>query len=240
MEKAVRLLTIRFKNPIADFEIPLFRGAVIRLLEENADPLFHNHAEDGRLRYAYPLIQYKSIGGRAAIVCVEEGTEAIGRFFAGCKLDCRWGQRCVRLAIDTVDLQRFPVAVGAEMQTYAIRRWFPLNSSNYARFKQQEGPAGRIQMLEKILTGNLLSFLKGVGLHVEQRIACRIQQTDDPRRHSYKGVEFLHFDAVFRTNLHLPDFIGIGKKASLNSGIVSRLATASSVFPAPPLFPSEC
>ena len=61
------ILTIKFSNHISKEEIPLFRGAVISTLEQN-NILFHNHNDDNSLRYSYPLIQYKRIGGCAAIV----------------------------------------------------------------------------------------------------------------------------------------------------------------------------
>ena len=77
--KIIKTLIIRFANPIRSKEIPFFRGAVIQSLEQK-NILFHNHTENG-FRYSYPLIQYKSLGGKAAIVCVDNGTEAIGEIF---------------------------------------------------------------------------------------------------------------------------------------------------------------
>ena len=40
--------------------------------------LFHNHEPDERLRYRYPLIQYKRIHRKAAIICVGVGVSAFG------------------------------------------------------------------------------------------------------------------------------------------------------------------
>jgi hypothetical protein len=75
-----KTLIVFFKNDIKPFEIPKFRGAIINSLEEN-NILFHNHLENSNFRYSYPLIQYKCINKSAAIVCVGNGTEAIGNFF---------------------------------------------------------------------------------------------------------------------------------------------------------------
>jgi hypothetical protein len=73
----IKTLTIQFNTPLKRRELPLFRGAIIAAIS-TGNILFHNHNEGSTLRYAYPLIQYKRIGGKAAIVCIEEGVEAIG------------------------------------------------------------------------------------------------------------------------------------------------------------------
>ena len=76
----VRTLTVNFDTEIHQNEIPLFRGAVIHSLGEHPNVFFHNHLDDEKFRYAYPLIQYKRLGGKAAIVCIEEGVDIIGQF----------------------------------------------------------------------------------------------------------------------------------------------------------------
>ena len=58
MGRFVRTLTITYDLDIGFWEMPLFRGAVIRAMGAMADVLFHNHTDSDRLRYAYPLIQY--------------------------------------------------------------------------------------------------------------------------------------------------------------------------------------
>lgn len=52
-----------------DEEVKLFRAAAIHALQ-NAEVLFHNHLDGEKLRFGYPLIQYKRIRRKAAIVCV--------------------------------------------------------------------------------------------------------------------------------------------------------------------------
>ena len=72
----LRTLQVRFDTPIARWELPLLRGAIISLLSRD-NTIYHNH-EAGGLRYAYPLIQYRQIDGKAALVCVADGVDALG------------------------------------------------------------------------------------------------------------------------------------------------------------------
>ncbi len=101
MKNQIKTLVITFKNELKQAEIGRFRGAVIAATE-NAGVLFHNHLEDEKFRYSYPLIQYKRNRKRAAIVCVGEGTEAIGDFFSSCNFEIEIGERPVLLEVDAV------------------------------------------------------------------------------------------------------------------------------------------
>ena len=75
----IRTLLLQFTNEISSTEIPKYRGAVIASLE-NKNILYHNHLDD-KFRYAYPLIQYKRLHKKAAILCIGEGINAIHEFF---------------------------------------------------------------------------------------------------------------------------------------------------------------
>ena len=87
MDNLVKIpyLIVRFENELAPYEVPAFRGAILAQVPKKL-VLFHNHTDDG-FRYHYPLIQYKRIKGRAAIVCVGEGTNEIEHFFLNEQLD---------------------------------------------------------------------------------------------------------------------------------------------------------
>ena len=219
--KTLKTLLIRFSNPISQVEVECFRGAVIHAMED-ANILFHNHLEDDKLRYAYPLIQYKRINGKAAILCIGEGTEAIGEFFSACDFDVRIGNRQVRLEVEKINANQTLVQIWDTMFTYHLRKWLPLNQENYEKYVAMDSIADRYAMLERLLTGNILSFAKGLGIHFENRMECRITAAEKPYIIPYKGVKMMSFDAEFKINVSLPDFVGLGKGVSLGRGTVVR------------------
>jgi hypothetical protein len=218
----IKVLTVRFVNEIMREEVPLFRGAIVNAMED-ANLLFHNHEEDGRLRYAYPLIQYKRINQKAAIVCLGEGTEAIGQFFSSCNFDLKLGERLVKLEVETVNAHQHLVQIWDSEFTYHIRRWLPLNQDNYAAYCKEESLAAKYALLERLLTANILSFAKGLGIRFEKHVVCRITAIDDPHTVMYKGVKLISFDAEFKTNVSLPDYVGLGKGVSLGCGTTVRM-----------------
>lgn len=218
----IKVLTVRFVNEIMREEVPLFRGAIINAMED-ANLLFHNHEEDGRLRYAYPLIQYKRINQKAAIVCLGEGTEAIGQFFSSCNFDLKLGERLVKLEVETVNAHQHLIQIWDSEFTYHIRRWLPLNQDNYAAYCKEESLAAKYALLERLLTANILSFAKGIGVRFEGQVAARIIQMDEPQTQNYKGVKLMSFDAEFKSNVSLPDYIGLGKGVSLGCGTIKSI-----------------
>lgn len=217
----IRTLIIFFDNELASREITLFRGAVNAALEEGHSMLFHNHTEDG-LRYAYPLIQYKRINKRAAIVCIEDGTEAVGEYFNSEMHPLVIGERTVDFTIKSVKSGNTLVQLWQNTFKYHVRNWLPFNSSNYKAYSDLESIADKAALLERILIGNILSFLKGVGIFVEERIVCHIISINEPRAIHYKGVKLMSFDIDFMSNISLPPLIGLGKGSSVGFGMITK------------------
>lgn len=221
MEGNVNTLLIRFQNEIANNEVAMFRGAIINAVG-NSDVLFHNHTDGDGFRYAYPLIQYKRINRKAAITCIGEGTEAIGKFFSSCNFDVVLGNRNMTLEVESVRAHKTLVQVWDSVFTYHLRKWLPLNQENYRKYEALDSIVERYAFLERLLTGNILSFAKSMGVLFEQQVVCRITSAETPRLISYKGVKMMSFDVEFKTNVSLPDYIGLGKGVSLGFGTVVR------------------
>jgi hypothetical protein len=74
-----------------------------------------------------------------------------------------------------------------------------------------------------MLTGNLLSFAKGMGIMLEKELVCKILSLEEPQLIQVKGVKMMSFDVEFKSNLSLPNYMGIGKHASFGFGTVVRV-----------------
>ena len=220
MAKYIRTLTIQTDADIHQKEVPLFRGAVLNSLGEKANLLFHNHLEDDKFRYSYPLIQYKRLGGKAAIVCVEEGADLIGQFLTETSDTLKIGDREIEWSTKRIQPARLLIQTWEDTFKYHISRWLPLNSKNYHLYQNTEGLVEKIALLENILKGNLLSMLKGLDIHLNQELIVKITQVSDPYILYNKGIGMTAFNADFNCNLTIPNNVGIGKNASIGFGIV--------------------
>lgn len=220
MGKYIRTLTVYTDGDIHHNEIPLFRGAVISSLGERANLFFHNHLDDDKFRYSYPLIQYKRLGGKAAIVCIEDGVNLIGQYLTEASGTLNIGNRQVCCDIRRVQPARILVQTWEEAFCYHISRWLPLNSKNYRQYQALEGVVERVSFLENILKANLLSMLKGLNIHLEQELILRITELSEPFLLSNKGIKLMAFNVDFKCNLSIPNNLGIGKNASIGYGTV--------------------
>ena len=215
----IRVLVIGFEREIRESEIRFFRGAV----SDIAGPehvLFHNHLRDG-YRYRYPLIQYKTWSHRPMIVCINEGVDEVHHFFEHKRGNLILGNREYDLQVARISLNRFTMQTWDKTFRYTLYNWLPLNQNNYKTFKEITGEQEKRVFLERVLTGNILSMAKGIGWWVQkEKLKVSIPELHDPYVLKVKGVLREAYTLEFHTNAFLPDFIGLGKNASLGFGKV--------------------
>lgn len=212
---------IKFRNKIDLWEVPLFRGAVINATE-GKDILFHNHLQD-TFRYKYPLIQYKRIGGKASIVCLGDGAEAIGDFLSKIHIPITVGERKVLLEVESVKGESTLVRQWNDTFYYSLRKYLPLNQENYKTYAETESVIEKYKIIERCLVGNILSFAKSMGVFFDGEVVAKITQMEPSRIYTYKNVKMTGFDLQFQSNVSLPDFIGLGKNVSVGFGMVTKI-----------------
>ncbi len=220
--KKIRTLLIRFDQSVSFTKLPAFRGAVATKAGIE-HILFHNHLDDNGLRYKYPLIQYKSIGKKAALLCLNEGADQVDALFADGEPEVTIGRDRLILTVNNVFANQFTLNVWNAAFPYRITNWLALNGENYVKYQESEALTDRISLLERILTGNILSFAKGLEFHVEKQIEVKIMRINHEASQIFKNTRFLVFDIEFKTNFFLPDFIGLGKNSSIGFGMVRSL-----------------
>jgi hypothetical protein len=219
--KRIRIAFISFDTLLKQYEIPAFRAAVIEKVGmENI--LFHNHLNKGYL-YRYPLIQYKQIGNKPALYCIEQGVDEIHKFFQQKDWNLKLSGRWLDMKINKLLLNSYNMQVWDSLWDYNIYNWLALNQENYNKYLAIESLTERIYMLESILKANILSLAKGIEWNIEKEIKMHIRHLNEGRKVKHKGVYVEAFNVDFKTNVFLPNFIGLGKGVSRGFGIVKRI-----------------
>lgn len=221
MGNRIKILTVRFQNDLAFEEIPLFRGGVIKVVKD-ADVLFHNHIGD-TYRYRYPLIQYKRINKKAVIVCLAEGADAFGEFFRNGNFNLQIGKRNAQMEISQISAHQELIQIWDSSFEYHLNKWLALNQANYNSYLEMDSIADKMLFLEKTLIANILSMAKTLGIYFEKQVNVAITEIGIPRSTVYKGVKLMTFDVRFKTNVSLPDNIGLGKGCSVGYGMIHRV-----------------
>jgi hypothetical protein len=224
--KKIRYLRIHFDTEIEPFEIAAFRGAVIAKAG-NDHILFHNHLNNREFLYGYPVIQYKRIGKNPALVCMDYGVDEVHHLFSQQNLEVNIGQRPVTLAVKNLQMDLYTLQVWEKLFAYRLYNWLALNQENYLVYQNLTDDLAKIAFLESVLKANILSFAKGMKWDVDRTINLRIDEVIKSKIVPYKKQKLMAFDVKFRSNVSLPDYLGLGKGVSLGFGTVTRIKEKS-------------
>jgi hypothetical protein len=196
-----------------DISATKLRGFLGNLFVDDVE--FHHHSEQS---YHYPLVQYKKVNGRLMVLGFQNYSNVLVN-----KLS----------SVDLIKTQRANYLISNKeifLETFTIKNvdcvynfvspWLPLNEENYVVFQGLTDVEQKV-FLERILVGNVLSCLKGLGIFVTyQVISCLFYYQPVPVR--AHGNSFQGFRARFGLNVCLPDFTGLGKSVSKGFGSIRR------------------
>ncbi|MCL2650331.1 MAG: CRISPR system precrRNA processing endoribonuclease RAMP protein Cas6 [Candidatus Azobacteroides sp.] len=214
-------LIVRLKNDISQREIPLFIESIMKSAMKMND-LFRGHIADCNL-YHYPFIQFKRISGQATIICIGEGTESIGILFSSANNHIDIEGKEIAIEIETVKAEKILIQAWEGSFIYTIRKYLPLSSENYIEYQNIKDEKDCHEFIEKILRANLLFFTKSLGIHLARDIECKIMELEEKSVVKYKNHSFVSFDLKFKTNVSLPNYIGLGIGVIDGFGMVARV-----------------
>lgn len=145
-----------------------------------------------------------------------------GFFFAN-RLEVQIENEKKKIKVENIKVHQHRVAVWDSFFDYKIYNWLPLNQDNYNKFKALEELTEKISFLEKIMSSNIISFLQGIDLFIDEKIEVKIKSIQSERLMNYKEQQMQAFTLVFRTNISLPNFIGLGKGSSVGFGVIKEI-----------------
>lgn len=215
----MRLLSLAFDLPLQHRDIAGFRASVARAAGYDTD-VFHNHQTDGKPQYRYPMVQYRSETGQAAILGLNEGADAIYNWYSAAGNRLVWNDAVHDLRIKRLDVREFEIQYHEEApRPYRLRHWLALNQERYREWQALPGLQARAEKLDGQLAANILTFCRAVNWRLPQRLEVSIQEIATTRPTRFLGVDMISFDVDFTSNLALPFGIGLGKAVSHGFGI---------------------
>jgi hypothetical protein len=215
----LRHLSFRFDFPLLQKDIAGFRAAVAHAagLEED---LFHNHdnARQG-LHYRYPLVQFRSDRGRAAVVGLNAGADAVLAWLSKSNLQILYNAEDHPLRIDQMEVQEHSVRFWEQPRRYTLRQWLPLSQTRYANFREIQSLQARTAELDRLLAANILTFCRAVDWQLPQKFVANITDIHRTYPTGFLGNRLMAFDVEFACDFHLPFAIGLGKGVSHGFGV---------------------
>lgn len=218
MPHPIHQTIIRFPEiQLATRDAHQLRGYFGTLFQEQS-PLLHNHLESGESAYKYPLVQYKVLEGVPTLVGLNEGAELLIGLFLNIKvLEIR--SQSFPVLQKNIESSIINIGLSEDLHAYRFQTlWMALNQQNYSSWLH-ENEAQKAKHLKAILTGNLLSFFKGMNHQVEGTIMVNLKITGQ-RETQFKNNTMMAFEAGFVTNTILPEAIGLGKSVARGFGTI--------------------
>jgi hypothetical protein len=192
------------------------RGYFGDLFREHS-PLLHNHFEDGRLRYAYPLVQYKVVDNVPALVGFADGADLLTQLFLKIK-EIRIGTEVIPVLSKNISQKNLELTVNKGLYNYTFKTlWMGLNQKNFKFYLNLEENEQK-KFLDKTVQNNILSFYKGVGFRISERILANGNYME--KQTLFKDKKMIAFSGRFSSNALLPGYTGIGKAVSRGFGTI--------------------
>lgn len=209
---------IRFPEiQLATRDAHKLRGYFGTLFREHS-PLLHNHLESGESAYKYPLVQYKVLDGVPTLVGLNEGAELLIGLFLNIKV-LEIGTQSFPVLQKNIESSIINIGLSDDLHAYRFQTlWMALNQQNYSTWLHED-EAQKAKHLKAILTGNMLSFFKGMNYQVEGTIMANLKITGR-REAQFKNNTMMAFEAGFVTNAILPGAIGLGKSVARGFGTI--------------------
>jgi hypothetical protein len=190
-----------------------FRGFMAHLFSNISE--FHHHSDNP---YHYPLIQYKRLDNKIAIIGIGNFAEIVANNMADIDHITTENEK---IAIRNIQISNETFVQEYGKFDYRFSSpWIALNKENYEKFKSMEKEE-RKSHLERILVGNILSMYKGLGIRLENRIGVSIHKQFIKKITAHSNP-FVGFYPQFTSSTNIPEGLGIGKSVSKGYGVISR------------------
>ncbi len=195
------------------------RGYFGNLFKEKS-PLLHNHYETGKLRYSYPLVQYKIIDSVPLLLGINEGAELLIELFLKIR-ELKLEEKTFPIYSKNISNKITEIGASDNLIEYKFKTmWMGLNQNNFNKYINLLPGKEKQEFLNKVLIGNILSFYKGLNFRIEEKIYTKVKVEE--KISAFKNRKMTVFAGSFLTNATLPDCIGLGKAVSRGFGTIKK------------------
>src|ERR1035437_1877211 len=239
----ITILTAIFDIPLGineavDFKKPVC--AAIHDLREDGQTddieieLFYNRDEETcNSENLYPLIQYKSINGKAAITGINEGEVALKAilFLLGKENNRELNKRFLFNKQNPIDLtayKSYPSTHQLKLlpykKQYHIKDWLPLDTHRYKAWMASQELKTLVEILDECLPRQISKMLNGIGYQYSLPFVAHtasILSTKEQIQIYYE--QKMPIDCIFYCIIDLPPDIGIGQVPGIGYGRISKI-----------------
>ncbi len=171
--------------------------------------------------HRYPVLQYKEIKGGLLIVGISQGADCLFQLTHDGTMVGTGDSACRIIARDPA-IRSEPFGIADTVFTYEfLSPWLALNQQHAKKFYDLKGKPERDAFMQKLLTAQLNTLAKSLDYEIAAPITCEPKVRF--RRDRIGRENVMVFLGKFRTNLGIPDYLGIGQSVSQGYGTIKRI-----------------
>ncbi len=219
----LKIVEVNFDLPLAAYQIPKFRGAMIETLGRDLDQ-FHNHKGEKFYYYRYPVVQYRQNNRKASMVLLilDESGTVLTNILKAAGQTIRIGKEEHVLKLIDMNLKTYTPRITETYQHYRLYHWIGLNTENFKKWQATRGLIQKAEMIQELIPNHIVQFAKRVDWYPQAQIKVEVTALEQFKYVDLHRTKHLAMDLSFRANVALPYQIGLGKGVSYGFGILKK------------------
>lgn len=171
--------------------------------------------------HRYPVLQCKQVKGDLIVTGISQGATCLCQL-ARNQGELGAGESSCRITARDPAIRVEPFGVVDGMTTYQfLTPWRALNQQNAKFFYDLKGKPARDAFMRNLLAAQLHTLGKSLDCAITLPVKCEAKVRF--RRERIDRENVMVFLGKFRTNLSIPDFLGIGQSISKGYGTIQRI-----------------
>lgn len=211
MVDTIKVCYVTFEVDSSNLTATSLRGYLGYLFAN--DPEFHHHSGSS---HHYPRVQYKKINDKLLVLGFSDYADIVFERLSQLEFLITQNEK---IPINNIDLKIKKIQVTPDITNYRfVTPWIGLNEKNYRRILELKNKEKKA-LLQRILIGNILSMLKGLGIRINFRVNVEISKLKSTTAIAHDN-KFAGFYCNCQANIVLPEYCGLGKSVSKGFGVL--------------------
>jgi hypothetical protein len=178
--------------------------------------------------HRYPVLQCKQIKTGLIMIGISQGAGWLCRSTHD-RTILGTGESTCRITARDPAIRSEPFGVADASITYEfLTPWLALNQQHAKKFYDLNGKLQRDAFMQNLLTAQLATLVKSLDYAITVPVGCEAKVRF--RRNRIGRENVMVFLGKFRTNLHIPDYLGIGLSISQGYGTIKRITESSDTY----------
>lgn len=177
--------------------------------------------ESVRFIHRYPALLCKQVKGDLIVTGISQGADCLSHLIRD-EAVLGAGEIICRITARDPAIRSEPFGTTDTVIMYEFQTpWLALNQQNAKKFYDLNGKPQRDAFMLKLLTVHLQTLVKSLDYEITVPLTCEAKVRFKRERIERENV--MVFLGKFRTNLRIPDYLGIGQSVSQGYGTIKRI-----------------